>query len=115
MYNWHDLYFLTSAPLSNLIQLYYLVAIIFNILLTMLNIVSSETIKQQQYNPSSPISATKVPAHNVFVIDQVIFSSNFDNGNLARVEKIPNRSYEYKIWTAPDNMVKFFSFLIVHH
>ena len=80
----------------------------------MLNIVSSETIKKQQYNPSSPISATKVPAHNVFVIDQVIFSSNFDNGNLARVEKIPNRSYEYKIWTAPDNMVNFFSFLIVH-
>ena len=72
----------------------------------MLNIVSSETSKKQ-YSPSSPISATKVPAHNVFVFDQVIFSSNFDNGNLAKVEKIPNRSYEYKIWTAPDNMVLF--------
>lgn len=74
----------------------------------MLNIVPSELSKHQQYSPSSPITATKVPAHNVFAFEQVIFSSNFDNGNLARVEKIPNRSYEYKIWTAPDNMVFYF-------
>jgi hypothetical protein len=46
-----------------------------------------------------------VPAHNIFCFDNnITFSSKFDNGNLARVERISNRSYEFKIWSAPDNM-----------
>jgi len=56
-------------------------------------------------SPTSAENNGKIPAHNVFIFDQVIFSSNFDNGNLAKVEKVPNRSFEFKIWTAPDNMV----------
>lgn len=52
--------------------------------------------------PASPNSF--VPAHNVFPFDNIIFSSNFDNGNLGRVERVPNRPYEFKVWTAPDNM-----------
>ena len=44
------------------------------------------------------------PAHNVFTFDSVTFSSNFDNGNLARVERVGNKLYEFKIWSAPDNM-----------
>jgi hypothetical protein len=44
------------------------------------------------------------PAHNVFSFDNIVFSSNFDNGNLGRVERVPNRPYEFKVWTAPDNM-----------
>lgn len=47
---------------------------------------------------------TEVPAHNVFTFGDVTFSSNFDNGNLARAEQTPNKSFDYKIWTAPDNM-----------
>jgi len=50
------------------------------------------------------VSTEKVPGHNVFELPSgVIFSSNFDNGNLARVEK-SNRSGEYNVWTANDNM-----------
>jgi hypothetical protein len=45
-----------------------------------------------------------VPAHNVFTFGDVTFSSNFDNGNLARAEQVPNKSYDFRIWTAPDNM-----------
>lgn len=67
--------------------------------------------------PSSPRSPSKMtsaltmgtshpppPAHNVFSFDNIVFSSNFDNGNLGRVERVPNRPYEFKVWTAPDNM-----------
>jgi len=45
-------------------------------------------------------------AHQVFSFDgEVVFSSNFDNGNLARVERSGSSSrYDFKIWTAPDNM-----------
>lgn len=45
-------------------------------------------------------------AHNVFSFDNeaIVFSSNFDNGNLAKVERISGKSYEFKIWTAADNM-----------
>jgi len=50
------------------------------------------------------VSYSKIPAHNVFMFDGVVISSNFDNGNLAKAERVPNKSYEYKIWTAPDNM-----------
>ena len=46
----------------------------------------------------------EVPAHKVFTFGEVTFSSNFDNGNLARVEQVPNKSYDFRIWTAPDNM-----------
>jgi hypothetical protein len=42
-------------------------------------------------------------SHNIFEIDSIRFSSNFDNGNLYQVEKISNKSYEYRIWSAPDN------------
>jgi hypothetical protein len=45
-----------------------------------------------------------VPAQNVFTFGDVTFSSNFDNGNLARAEQVPNKSYDFRIWTAPDNM-----------
>ena len=41
------------------------------------------------------------PAHNVIEIDNVIFSSNFDNGNLLTVEK--KKHMEYMIWSACDN------------
>lgn len=54
---------------------------------------------------SSQPSVPTAPAHNVFPFDNnIIFSSNFDNGNLGRVERVPNRPYEFKVWTAPDNM-----------
>lgn len=46
----------------------------------------------------------KCPAHNIFNFGDVTFSSNFDNGNLAKVEQVPNKSFEFRIWTAPDNM-----------
>ena len=46
------------------------------------------------------------PAHNSFNFShntsQVSFTSNFDNGNLAHVES-GSRSFEYNIWTSPDN------------
>ena len=43
------------------------------------------------------------PAHNVFEFDDgVRFSSNFDNGNLARVERSSSRSHEFRIWTSSD-------------
>jgi hypothetical protein len=54
-------------------------------------------------NHNPPSIVTPVPAHNVFTFsDGVIFSSNFDNGNLLRVEQT-NKSYDYRVWTAPDN------------
>ena len=44
------------------------------------------------------------PGHNVFTFDSesICFSSNFDNGNLARVEK-NGKGHDYRIWTAADN------------
>jgi hypothetical protein len=48
--------------------------------------------------------ASSIPAHNIFTFDEITFSSKFDNGNLARVERLPNNNYSFKIWTAPDNM-----------
>ena len=54
-------------------------------------------------NNNPPSIVTPAPAHNVFTFsDGVIFSSNFDNGNLLRVEET-NKSYDYRVWTAPDN------------
>jgi hypothetical protein len=50
------------------------------------------------------IVTSSIPAHNVYKFQDITFSSNFDNGNLARVERVPNRPFEFKIWTAPDNM-----------
>jgi hypothetical protein len=45
-----------------------------------------------------------LPSQNVINIDGVIFSSDFDNGNLLKVEKNKSSSaYDYKIWTAADN------------
>lgn len=44
------------------------------------------------------------PSQNVIEIDGIVFSSNFDNGNLAKVEKNKTHlQYDYKIWVAPDN------------
>lgn len=45
----------------------------------------------------------KSAAHNVFEIDGITFSSNFDNGNLAKVEKIVGKAFDFRIWAAPDN------------
>ncbi len=44
-------------------------------------------------------------AHNEFRFDNILFSSNFDNGNLANVEKSTSGSISnsYKVWSAPDN------------
>lgn len=56
-------------------------------------------------NPLPEITSSAIPAHNIFRFDNgITFSSNFDNGNLARVERFPNRPFDFKIWTAPDNM-----------
>lgn len=44
-----------------------------------------------------------IPAHNIFDFDDGIrFSSNFDNGNLARVERCLSKPYEFRIWTSAD-------------
>lgn len=49
-----------------------------------------------------------IPAHNVFNLeDDITFSSNFDNGNLSKVERLnsgKSGTKFYKIWTAPDNL-----------
>jgi len=51
------------------------------------------------------MSGDRYPAHGVFTFDNdVVFSSNFDNGNLARVERVGAKPYEFRIWTAADNM-----------
>ena len=49
--------------------------------------------------------------HNAFRFGDIAFSSEFDNGNLARVEqgKINDPSckgglYEFRIWSAVDNL-----------
>jgi hypothetical protein len=55
------------------------------------------------------------PSHGVYVFQDVgvTFSSNFDNGNLAHVERTSiannnnnnsNTNFDFRIWTAPDNM-----------
>lgn len=49
----------------------------------------------------SSSSPNVVTSHNEFKFDNVVFSSNFDNGNLANVERAGN--YSYKVWSAPDN------------
>jgi cytosolic carboxypeptidase protein 5 len=49
------------------------------------------------------MATTEYPAHNVFEIDGVTFSSNFDNGNLLSVEKTGRKTHEYQIWAASDN------------
>ena len=41
------------------------------------------------------------PAHNIIHIDNVTFSSNFDNGNLLMAEK--KKHMEYMVWSACDN------------
>ena len=45
----------------------------------------------------------KYPAHNIFEIDGVTFTSKFDNGNLLSVEKVGRKPHEYQIWSACDN------------
>jgi hypothetical protein len=46
----------------------------------------------------------ELPSQNVFNFGRVTFSSNFDNGNLARVKKIDlGLPYQYKVWVAVDN------------
>ena len=56
-----------------------------------------------EYSPMKHLDNSP-PAHNIFTFDNIVFSSNFDNGNLGRVERVPNRPYEFRVWTAPDNM-----------
>ena len=41
------------------------------------------------------------PGHNIIEIDNVTFSSNFDNGNLLLAEK--KKHMEYMVWSACDN------------
>jgi cytosolic carboxypeptidase protein 5 len=43
-----------------------------------------------------------VPQHAVFNFDRVVFSSDFDSGNLANVEQIDPESFN--LWTGPDAM-----------
>jgi len=64
------------------------------------------------------ITSSSISSHNVFTFDDnIIFSSNFDNGNLARVERVVSSSSsssssasssikysDYRIWSACDNM-----------
>ena len=46
----------------------------------------------------------ELPSQNVFNFGRVTFSSNIDNGNLARVKKIDlGLPYHYKVWVAVDN------------
>ena len=46
----------------------------------------------------------ELPSQNVFNFGRVTFSSNFYNGNLARVKKIDlGLPYQYKVWVAVDN------------
>jgi hypothetical protein len=53
----------------------------------------------------SIVSDTPILSHNVFELDSSItFRSDFDSGNLAKVVRTSRQSYEFKIWTAPDNM-----------
>ena len=56
----------------------------------------------------SNFSNERFPSQNIFEIDGVTFSSNFDNGNLAKVEKnVSNgQNHDYKIWVSPDNCGK---------
>lgn len=53
---------------------------------------------------SASVNEAPVPAHNVFRFGGVCFSSNFDSGNLSKVERIVGKEFDFKIWTAPDNM-----------
>ena len=49
-------------------------------------------------------TSDELPSQNVFNFGCVTFASNFDNGNLARVNKIElGLPYQYKIWVAVDN------------
>ena len=49
---------------------------------------------------------TSYPSQNIFEIDSIRFSSNFDSGNLYRVEKTERKPFEYRLWTAPDNVTE---------
>lgn len=55
-----------------------------------------------------PTRHQSLSSQNIFSFEEITFSSNFDNGNLYRVERIGNNStssqQEFKIWTANDNM-----------
>eukprot|EP01041_Mallomonas_annulata_P007547 gene7547-15463_t len=47
-------------------------------------------------------NSKRICSHNIFKFDEVLISSDFDNGNLFRAER-GQSSYEYLLWTAPDN------------
>ena len=51
------------------------------------------------------------PSQNTFELGGVIFSSNFDNGNLLKVER-GGDSNEYLLWTAADNYGVDFAVII---
>ena len=48
------------------------------------------------------MSEITYPSQNIFECGGFLFSSNFDNGNLSKVEK-GDASNEFYLWTAPDN------------
>lgn len=43
-----------------------------------------------------------IESQNVFIIDDITFTSNFENGNMLRVEK-GTSPHEFLIWSAFDN------------
>ena len=51
-------------------------------------------------NKSNLVSKDVVPSHNTFDFGQITFSSLFDSGNLAKVEKVSEK--QFNLWTAPD-------------
>ena len=47
--------------------------------------------------------SSRCKGHTTVAIEGITFCSDFDNGNLKAVEKIPRNGYDYQIWTASDN------------
>lgn len=47
---------------------------------------------------------TNNSSQNIFEIDSIRFLSNFDSGNLYRIEKTEKKPFEYRLWTGPDNI-----------
>lgn len=41
--------------------------------------------------------------HNLIVVGDLTFCSDFDNGNLKAVEESGRSGYDFQLWTASDN------------